>query len=111
MTGNILRAIVLRLAIGTVGLVCLEACRHEQPRGSIKREIQYDEASTIYVRQATFDEIRRLFGEPSNVLTDGDWVYWSYVPTDASAGHVVGFEIWFKNGRSDSIHRIDVNRY
>jgi len=111
MHGNILLAITLRLAIGMVGLVCLGACRHDKPGGRVEREIQYYEARTIFVRQATFGEIRRTFGEPSNVLTDRDWVYWSYVPINTSAGHVVGFEIWFKNGKSDSIHPIDVNKY
>jgi len=75
------------------------------------RELQYDQAKKIFAAGMSFAEIRQKYGSPTNELSDKGYVYWSYVPFRTPGAHVEGFEIWIKDGRSESIHKITMDRY
>jgi len=75
------------------------------------QELQYDQAKKIFTVGLSFDEIRQKYGSPTNEFSDKGYVYWSYVPFRTPGAHVEGFEIWFKDNKSDSMHKITVDRY
>ncbi len=91
-------------------ITCLGLCVCTRPEPIAGREMQYDDAKALFSVDMTFDRTREKFGPPTNILSDKEYVYWSYVPFKTPGAHVVGFEIWFRAGKSQSLHQIEVTR-
>jgi hypothetical protein len=90
---------------------CLGLFGCSKPAPVAEQELQYDQAKKTFTVGLNFDEIRQKYGSPTNEISDKEYVYWSYVPLRTPGAHVEGFEIWFKDSKSDSMHKITMDRH
>lgn len=80
--------------------------------GCSKELLTYEQAKERFSIGMTPDEVKRVFGNPTDISDEPPEVYWNYIPEakikKGPKGEYSAFTVVFKNGKAERLLKHDI---